>query len=88
MTASFRTSFARDLKKVKDRAVLDRVRQVLEEVEAATEPGAIGELRKLSGAGNAYRIRIGEYRIGLTIEGDAVEFVRFLHRRDLYRFFP
>jgi mRNA interferase RelE/StbE len=45
-------------------------------------------LRKLSGADDYYRIRVGEYRLGVVIQGDKVEFVRCLHRRDLYRFFP
>ncbi|NPA92437.1 MAG: type II toxin-antitoxin system RelE/ParE family toxin, partial [Chloroflexi bacterium] len=35
-----------------------------------------------------YRIRLGDYRLGLEIEGDTVVFVRFLHRRDIYRYFP
>ncbi len=88
MKTSFRKSFTRDLKKVKDQAILDRVREVIEQVEAAASPGAIRDLKKLSGTGNAYRIRVGEYRLGVTIKGDGVDFVRFLPRRDLYRFFP
>jgi len=32
--------------------------------------------------------RIGEYRIGVALEGSEVEFVRCLNRRDLYRYFP
>lgn len=88
MRTGFRKSFARDLKKVKDQAILDRVREVIEQVEKAADPGAVDDLKKLSGAGNSYRIRVGDYRVGVTIAGDTVEFVRFLPRRDLYRFFP
>lgn len=88
MRTSFRKSFARDLRKVKDRAILDRVRETIERVEAAPDPGAIPDLKKLGGADDAYRIRVGDYRLGVTIEGDLVDFVRFLPRRDLYRFFP
>jgi hypothetical protein len=35
MRTAFRNSFARDLKKVKDQDVLDRVREVIEKVESA-----------------------------------------------------
>jgi mRNA interferase RelE/StbE len=73
---------------VKDQVLLDRVRHVIEQVEAAAGPGAIGDLKKLAGTAQSYRIRIGDHRLGVTIEGDTVEFVRFLPRRDLYRFFP
>jgi len=36
----------------------------------------------------AYRIGIGDYRIGLILEDETLIFVRFLHRKDLYRYFP
>lgn len=87
MKTSFRKCFVRDLKKTKDQDVLDRVGQVIEEVEAAADLTGI-DLKKMAGTAHYFRIRIGDYRIGLAIEGDAVEFVRCLHRRDLYRFFP
>ncbi|MBP1468695.1 type II toxin-antitoxin system RelE/ParE family toxin [Candidatus Chloroploca sp. M-50] len=35
-----------------------------------------------------YRIRIGDYRLGLFVEDDTITVVRFLHRRDIYRYFP
>lgn len=34
------------------------------------------------------RLRIGDYRLGMIVEGEVVEIVRFLHRRDIYRYFP
>jgi mRNA interferase RelE/StbE len=88
MTTTFRKSFARDLKKIKNQNVRDRVRQVIAQVEAATELQAIDDLKKLSGAEGFFRIRIGDHRIGLFLEDETVEFVRCLNRRDLYRYFP
>lgn len=88
MKVTFRQSFARDLKKVKDQTVLHRVRRAIEQVEGAATPQEVGDLKKMSGAGNFYRIRVGEYRLGAAVKGDQVEFVRCLPRRDLYRFFP
>jgi len=88
MNVAFRNSFARDLKKITTRAVRERVADVIEHVEEASHLQQVNNLTKLSGTENCYRIRIGEYRIGIALEGDVVEFVRCLHRRDLYRFFP
>jgi mRNA interferase RelE/StbE len=88
MRTTFRKSFTRDLKKVKDQMVLDRVRQAIEEVDAATDLQELSNLKKMSGTSSFYRIRIGDYRIGVVVEEDVVEFVRCLPRRDLYRFFP
>jgi mRNA interferase RelE/StbE len=88
MKASFRKSFARDLKKVKSQTVLDRVQLAIEQVEAAAGLQDIGQLKKMGGTSNYYRIRVADYRIGVVVEGDVVEFVRCLPRADLYRFFP
>ncbi len=57
-------------------------------VEAAPDARSISNLKKLSGGGPYYRIRIGDHRIGLTIEDDVVTFVRVLPRREIYRYFP
>lgn len=35
-----------------------------------------------------YKIRFGDYRIGLKVEGDVVILERTLHRKDIYRYFP
>lgn len=68
--------------------MLDRIRRVIEEVERASDTQAIAGLRKLSGSGAYFRIRVRDYRLGLAISGDEMESVRCLHRRDIYRFFP
>lgn len=88
MTTAFRRSFTRDLRNIKDRRVLAKVQQAIENVEAAEKLSDIANLKKLSNTNNFYRIRVGDYRIGIAIEGTEVEFVRCLHRRDLYRYFP
>ena len=88
MRTAFLRSFSRDLKKIKDQAVLDRVQAAIKAIEVADDPGDITGLKKLSGSDSAYRMRIGDYRIGLRLEEENVIFVRCLNRRDLYRFFP
>ena len=88
MKTAFRKSFSRDLKKLNDQAVLGRARQAIEDVERSATLQEVSSLKKLSGTGNFYRIRVGDYRIGVVVEGDVVEFVRCLPRRELYRFFP
>ncbi|WP_210417797.1 type II toxin-antitoxin system RelE family toxin [Bythopirellula goksoeyrii] len=67
MKTAFRRSFERDLKKLqRNRQMLARVREAIEEVEGAVELGEITSMKKLSGgSGDYYRIRIGDYRIGL-----------------------
>ena len=89
MKVEFRKSFARDLKRhVGDSALLSRVQKIILDVEAADDPMEIANLKKLKTEGSYFRIRVGNYRIGLTIEKDTVIFVRFLDRREIYRHFP
>ena len=88
MKVEFKSSFAKDLKKVKDKDLKERVKQVIELVEKAKSLQEIKDAKKLKGGDRYYRIRIGDYRVGLTLEGDTVTFVRFLHRKDIYTYFP
>jgi mRNA-degrading endonuclease RelE of RelBE toxin-antitoxin system len=37
---------------------------------------------------NAYRIRIGDYRLGIIFDGETLIFERVLHRKGIYRYFP
>jgi len=84
----FKKSFARDLKKIKDKHLLRQVKEAIEEVEKAPNLQMIGDLKQLKGGGIYFRIKIGDYRIGLKLEGDMFIFVRFLHRREIFRYFP
>ena len=84
----FRRGFERDLKKIRDRNLLEKINQSIESVESAGTLSEVNFVRKLKGAANSDRIRIGDYRIGLEADASTAEFVRILHRCDIYRFFP
>jgi mRNA interferase RelE/StbE len=88
MKTSFRKSFVRDLKKIKDDELLAQVKKAIVQVEEAKELKEVGQVKKIVGTSNYFRIKIADHRIGLVVEGEAVEFVRCLHRRDMYRYFP
>lgn len=49
MRLRFRSSFVRDLKKVRSPAVLAAVRKAIEQIEQATSVSDIDQFRKLSG---------------------------------------
>lgn len=88
MKIDVKTSYGRDLKKIKDKALLQEVKVAVEEVEQAASLHLIKNLKQLRGGSNCYRIQVGDYRIGLKIEDGTVCFVRFLHRKEIYRYFP
>lgn len=88
MKVEFRRSFIKDLKRVRDKALKKRVKRTVELVEGAENLQKVRNIKKLGVGDRYYSIRIGDYRLGLVVEGDTNVFVRFLHRQDIYRYFP
>ena len=80
---SFRRSAEKDLRKL-DAGVQKRVMRAVEGLEVDPRPDGC---RKLTGSDDAYRIRVGDYRVIYTVD-DIVHIVaieRVGHRRDVYR---
>lgn len=88
MNVEFRKSFEKDLSKIRDETLLQKIQTVIEEVENAESLLDVNNVKKLKADGDYYRIRIGDYRIGLTISDSTIVFVRALQRKDIYRYFP
>ena len=88
MKTEFKSSFAKDLRSIKNQTIDKRVAELIEMVEEAADQGAIPHLKKLRESVMYYRVRLGEYRVGLTIKSGVVTFVRCLHRKEICRYFP
>ena len=61
---------------------------IIEAVETASTLEDITNLKKLKGVDGYFRIRLGNYRIGLFLQDETIRFVQCLHRREFYRYFP
>jgi len=85
---AFKDSFTKDLRGVKDKGLLKRAKELIESFEKANSLSEINNLKKLKGGGNYYRLRVGDYRIGIALTDDTAIFVRFLNRKDIYKHFP
>lgn len=90
MKVEFRRSFGKDLGKIRDGELLDRIKDAIEGIENAKSILEVNNVKKLKANGEYYRIRIGDYRIGFTFdeELELIVLVRILHRREMYRYFP
>ncbi|MEA5512287.1 type II toxin-antitoxin system mRNA interferase toxin, RelE/StbE family [Crocosphaera sp. UHCC 0190] len=88
MKIKFESKFAKDLKKIKDKKLLLNVKESINECKLADSLSEINNLKKLKGYQTFYRLKIGDYRIGIEITNNELIFVRFLHRKEVYRFFP
>jgi mRNA interferase RelE/StbE len=88
MNVEFLHEFNRDLDKLSDQTVRSSLSRIILDCERASSLKEISDIKKLKGFKNAYRIRIGNYRLGFYFEKGTIEFARLLHRKDIYRSFP
>jgi len=88
MKIEFKKSFLKELKKLKNKSLKNDIANLIAKVENAENIKQIKNLKKLTGYDNYYRVRIGDYRIGIKVENKIIYFVVFEHRKDIYRSFP
>ncbi len=88
MEVIFLKRFLSDLKKIKDPKTKRKIIALIETLETAKNLDDLSGIKKISGYGFAYRLRMGDYRLGFFYENNKVELVRFLKRSDLYKVFP
>lgn len=82
-------SFSRDIDRIKDKRILKNLNKLIIALENAKALDEIPQISKIKGFKNFFRIRIGDYRLGLEeIKGSGFCLIRFLHRKDIYKYFP
>jgi mRNA interferase RelE/StbE len=68
MEFRFEKSFVRDFKKVKDKNLAKEILECTQSVSEASSVNQISNIKKITGYKLAYRIRTGNYRIGMVVE--------------------
>lgn len=87
MEVEFLNSFLKDIKKVKDDSLKASIEMAILNAEKARGLSGISNIKKMKGDQNAYRIKVGDYRIGLWKVGNVLQLARFAHRKDIYKWF-
>lgn len=88
MNVKFESRFEKDVKKIKDKNLLLTLKQIITECKIKENLSEINQIKKMRGYETFYRIRLGDYRIGIEVIENTIIFTRFLHRKDIYKFFP
>lgn len=88
MDIEFLRRFLKDVEKLNDQKVLKDIDDVITNCKNAADHSEIRNIKKISGHTQAYRIRKGQFRIGIYIHNNVIEFARVLHRKDMYKYFP
>jgi mRNA interferase RelE/StbE len=88
MKVEFSAKFSKDLDSIKKESTKQAILATIEELEQAENLSDLRGLKKLVGHSSAFRIRIGDYRLGFFFEKDGVLLGRIAHRKDIYSLFP
>jgi len=89
MNLVYGKQFSRDLDSIRhDAKTKKRLLKLISRIKETESPADLKNIRKIEGYSDYYRIRTGDYRLGIKIIGNRVELIRFLHRKDIYRMFP
>ena len=88
MKVVFLRKFSKDLDKIKKPRDRNSILEIIELVNLSETFEEIPGVKKLTNFEDAFRIRSGDYRIGVFVTEESVEFVRVVHRKDIYKVFP
>jgi mRNA interferase RelE/StbE len=80
--------FAKDVDKELNEQEKQQLARILILITQSKTLSEIPDCKKLKGFKNAYRIRMGSYRVGFLFEDETVKLSRALNRKDVYKYFP
>ena len=88
MEIAFTKTFSKQIDELRDETLKSRLAQVVQNVILANTLQNIVNLKKMKGHQTAYRIKMGDYRVGLFFEEGTIIFAYLAHRKDIYNRFP
>ena len=91
MQVKYHQKFDRDISKIRQQSVADEVAKQITEVKKCKtfiDFVRLPNVTKLVGHDDFYRIKFGDYRIGVKVVDNFVCFSRFGTRSKIYKIFP
>ena len=81
-------SLEKDVHKISNKTIRNKLAKIIIHIQNAEKLLDVPNLKKIKGDNKYYRIRLGDYRLGLLIDKKNVQIIRILHRKDIYKNFP
>ncbi len=88
MNLQFRSSFLKDIKKLKHGKTVNLIHSVIENCEKAVTISDIKNCEPLHSRGKFFKLKYGQYRFGIFVDKGTVEFLKFGTRQNFYDDFP
>ena len=89
MKVIYTKTFLKDLSKV----FPDKRRKQIEKFVFVELPGlssieSAGNIEQMTGFKNYYKVRFGDFRVGMNKKDNTIEVLRVLNRKEIYKYFP
>ena len=89
MKVIYTKTFLKDLSKV----FPDKRRKQIEKFVFVELPGlssieSAGNIEQMTGFKNYYKVRFGDFRVGMNKNDNTIEVLRVLNRKEIYKYFP
>ena len=90
MKIDFTNLFFKDYNKIQSDNVKDKIKYIIQSLMDTNSLYSSKEfkVKKIPGYKKYYRIKIGNYRLGLKKEENKIIIMRVMHRKDIYKYFP
>jgi mRNA interferase RelE/StbE len=88
MEVRYSKKFLKQLTGVPSETRVKIERFVFNELVSVSSIAVLGKVEKMQGYDGFYKVRFGNYRLGLVIENEMITAKAVMHRREIYKFFP
>lgn len=88
MIIEYSKQFLKELALIPSRSRISIEKFVFEELPRLNNTNESKKIESLKGYRNFFKIRFGNYRVGLQKEGGIIVVKRVLHRKEIYKYFP
>ena len=88
MIVEYSRKFLKDVQNITDNKLKDYLFDAISVFKNAENLADINNVKKLKGHSEAYRLRIGKYRLEFYYNGSVIEMERFVKRENIYKLFP
>lgn len=89
MIVEFDKSFNKSITRLKDKSIAQKLEKLIEILESLDSVSKAPNSKKLTGFQTYYRIRIGDYRVGIEkINDKTLRLITVAHRKEIYKIFP
>ena len=88
MIVEYSKMFLKDIQKISDNTLKKQLFESIKLLINAYSLLEVPNIKKLKGHPEAYRFRLGKYRLGFYYNGKKIEMERFVKRENIYKLFP